>query len=900
MKKAPTSRPKAPPSGPAKKMPGMIEGIPVEESGSYEPSEPASQTRPPPPPPTRTPTSPSNQSGASDSKPVPPPPKRVPSSGLRRVSTPPSGTPSGAQTPTSNAGEIAPPSRRPPPVRPAPTAEKRDPESSQPTPAPAAAPASAAMDAPSSNAPAKSSSPTPAPKKSIFRPPPSKQASSPPTSPQKPSGGTPAPASPRPTEPPAQQSGIEGGGFVDSSNLPPRAESRSRYEEGQSEKSPERAKVSPPPRSRASTGSPGAAERSTAASQPDQAHNAPASQQGSSTTATQPAAAAPQPKPKAPPPTAKMSTLAVVDDDDDDAFFSDQGSPERGANSKPAPPAKSAPRPEPKTATERREDTKDEPKLLPKPTPKRVTETEPLPSESSVAKKEREEDEREARKEHSAHSSRLSSPKRSTPNRSESAHRRREGSGRKGSERPEMDFSFEPIPDILEIEERERVGKDRYGRQTTLRSRQKPAPRTTMKEINRLAQPKYRVTKPKRKSQEEEMWDNAHEVVEYADEGEDDAHPRSGSSPSPSSPPKRQGSQPDLSHIDSSVWATGHHAGHHSGPVYRASAGPTELGKSPPPARGPKAAIAAAKKEEKQILSNPTDYCFIKIVSAGREERVAIDRKTLLMTLAVDLDLPLGGTFRYHNMPVHAHATTTTLGLRHGPEHSVVLKYSTPVEEEEETARSELIAYQVHRWTAALSQLLVSLSNIDSLPPHAFADASGGFADISYRSPQRIATSRLRMEGEYATSGFGASPLPEPPAARPRAAEDGEEFEDEQRRREIVGFRNTDGRHPRIARKTHERTQWEDLEQYGYTQVPKTSGPGGPASAANRFVDPEPRQPVSSYYPGKVGVASPPRHYEPVDTSSYSAHHRQPEHQQYFSYIDDPWEDVEEVVDDIY
>lgn len=156
-----------------------------------------------------------------------------------------------------------------------------------------------------------------------------------------------------------------------------------------------------------------------------------------------------------------------------------------------------------------------------------------------------------------------------------------------------------------------------------------------------------------------------------------------------------------------------------------AGSSPSESFRAPGPVPVPALASDTASK------SPTTDFYFVHALALGQECKVAIDKKTLLMSVAHYMRLPCEGAWVYKGMTVHNHATAPSLGLRTGCDKASVLRFCCSAEAEETVARESLLALQVAMWGNCLAALLGVLEAPNRLPSHAFLDASGPFTALS-------------------------------------------------------------------------------------------------------------------------------------------------------------------------
>ena len=223
-----------------------------------------------------------------------------------------------------------------------------------------------------------------------------------------------------------------------------------------------------------------------------------------------------------------------------------------------------------------------------------------------------------------------------------------------------MDFTFQPMEDILEREAR-------LGIQLV-----RPAPRISAKTLSRLSAPKK---KNEKKPREKYVPPNAPRLR----------------APSPSGVPS-EAKMPASHRLQ--------------GPAH-------------PPG------VAASTPSD-----TSASLYYVVVRSLCGSHFVALDRKTLLMSIVAQLPLPPGGSLWYRNLPVHLHATAVTLGLRAGVEFISTIVYAAPIEAEEHSARASFMAEQVGAWGQLLSRFLSAVSQSVHHPAtNVFLEACGEYVD---------------------------------------------------------------------------------------------------------------------------------------------------------------------------
>jgi hypothetical protein len=436
----------------------------------------------------------------------------------------------------------------------------------------------------------------------------------------------------------------------------------------------------------------------------------------------------------------------------------------------------------------------------------------------------------------------------------------------------DMDFTFSEPEDILLKEERERE------RKMSLGIWPEKEVKLTSKTLNRLAQPKRKVIpKAKQKTEEELKWEAQHEKNKFA---ADPTLPPRGGSPQARTPGQvhdadegglsPRNSSPRLSGpVGSMIWAKKHHG---AGEVYRYQ---PEGQNASTPGRAQPAGMASPperghKQEGKTILSNPVDYAFIRLISPGRVDHVAVDRKTLLISIVADLRLALGGHLYYNSMLVHSHATSTTLGLRHGPESINTLKYAFRIEDEEEVARADLVSAQVASWSNAISSLIVTLGSETAGPTLSFLDAGNTFVDPYAQSSPRSWGQRAQIgrtppgRTRAAASFVDAHPYDPPADAIFVPDDDQPHWKSADAYRggspvpsstsgfldaDLVGYRHVDGRTAGEARRQNQQQLYSNLQQYGYNISPAAMAANPTAKPAAGHSPSKQRPQPSSWAP---------------------------------------------------
>jgi hypothetical protein len=251
-------------------------------------------------------------------------------------------------------------------------------------------------------------------------------------------------------------------------------------------------------------------------------------------------------------------------------------------------------------------------------------------------------------------------------------------------ERPPMDFTVDPMDDILDREDAAR----RQYRPTPRRM----TPQSTNTLLQRLSQPKRKTPRkgavPQQRDGEDDddAWDDAVDI------GAEDRR---------QSPPRT---------VQSKV------------------ASP----RRPPSAAEPFSPAAAPPAVMRITTADNADRFFVVVTCAGRRAGASMDRKTLIATTLEALRFPPSGCLLYRGLPVHAHATCVTLGLRPGKAHASHLSYVSDVEASEETARARVVADQVAAWGSTVLSLAAVLgARGQRVPLRHFVDAEDDFVDAT-------------------------------------------------------------------------------------------------------------------------------------------------------------------------
>jgi hypothetical protein len=259
-----------------------------------------------------------------------------------------------------------------------------------------------------------------------------------------------------------------------------------------------------------------------------------------------------------------------------------------------------------------------------------------------------------------------------------------------------MDFTVEPMEDILEREHREFVE----------RRRAQGAKRMSADTLARLAAPKAQAGRRGAKGGDAENKDEP-KAITHDDDGWgvwDDAI---------DVPPPEGGA-----------------AAAEPGPSPTADVGAN--GDSPsaaPPSPEKRQPRQPYRKVSGRGLA--LDSFYVLVQGAGREAAFALDRKTMFAAALEATNYPRGGCLVYRGLPVHNHATAVTLGLRQGPDHVTLLLFMSREELAEETARRGLMAEETAAWGNCLAALVVALEDARKPARRHFADAdaAGTFID---------------------------------------------------------------------------------------------------------------------------------------------------------------------------
>lgn len=366
--------------------------------------------------------------------------------------------------------------------------------------------------------------------------------------------------------------------------------------------------------------------------------------------------------------------LVAVDDDDDEFFSDDEATtPPQAAAPPPPPPPPPPPAAQPESAPTSSE-THAEPAPAPAPGPATQA-SEPGPPRDNGGDSTEPGAADAATPPAAQQQQQQTAQQRQTPPpaaQSDTAHEQQPiTASPSGKERPPMDFSFEPMQDVLEQEEK-----------TYRRPKAKPMSRAT---LARLSAPRSK-TVPKGKA--------AKPAAEQPPPADDDGW---------------------------GTWADAVDVPEEPAVRTQAAAAP----RSPSPTKpAPKGKPALQK-----VTALSLDRYYVCIQGAGVEVGFCVDRKTLLASALEAVGFPLGGYLVYRGLPVHAHATAATLGLKMGPEKVSLLLYCSATEADEQHERyaleAEERASRGHA-VAGLAALLVPGRHGRNL----YDDAEGDFEEI--------------------------------------------------------------------------------------------------------------------------------------------------------------------------
>lgn len=178
--------------------------------------------------------------------------------------------------------------------------------------------------------------------------------------------------------------------------------------------------------------------------------------------------------------------------------------------------------------------------------------------------------------------------------------------------------------------------------------------------------------------------------------------------------------------------------------------------------------------------ANETHF-YICLYALGLQHHLGVDKRTTLCSLCEFVRLPVGGTLLYKGKPVSPFATAATLGLVAGSDHIASMRFVTPVEEDEQLARDDLVALQIVTFSNRIALFHSLVTAQEPVPRHVFFDACDVFEDLTgeywaYRKvwspaiPYAPVNLVLQQQQQEVSSSWGDAGVVGSPQARSRVA----------------------------------------------------------------------------------------------------------------------------------